>query len=198
MKKNFLKWIVALLFVAFAGANMFAFEYYEEVEAGNGLYNIEVYTSSELARYVSRGNIWPEDSCVVQYTYDNVVVTGVTENSFPKGKVCVIVDSDFEDNVTSITIPEKIDGYPVVGISYMDAWEAKTLTLPKSLVFLGAIDGDNLESIKIQSQKLYFPYGRDEYERGYLLDYYSLPSLSEKSKSDLRKAGYEGKFSIDD
>lgn len=198
MKKNFLKWIVALLFAAFAGANMFAFEYYEDVEVGNVLYDIEVYTSSELARYVSRGNIWPEDSCV-RYTYDNVVVTGVTENSFPKGKVCVIGDIDFEDDVTSITIPEKIDGYPVVGIVKIDVGGAKTLTLPKSLVFLGAIyGGDKLESIKIQSQKLYFPYGRDEFGRGYLLDYYPLPSLSEKSKSDLRKAGYEGKFPIDD
>lgn len=196
MKKNFFKWIVALLFVAFAGANMFAFEKYEYVEAGNGLYDIEVYTSSELARYVGRGN-WPEDSWYEDY---NVVVTGVTENSFPKGKVCVIVSSEFEDNVTSITIPEKIDGYPVVGISDMDCYEAKTLTLPKSLVFLGSIYGDNLESIKIQSKKLYFQYSRDEIAgRGYILEEGStLPYLSEKSKSDLRKAGYEGEFPIDD
>lgn len=70
--------------------------------------------------------------------------------------------------------------------------------MPKSLVFLGAIDGENLESIKIQSQKLYFPYGSDEWGRGYLLGYCPLPSLSEKSKSDLRKAGYTGSFPSDD
>lgn len=196
MKKFFLKWTVALLFVAFDGANLFAFEAYDDVEAGNGLYCIEVYTSSELARYASRGNIWPEDSYFEDF---NTVITGLTENSFPKGKVCVIVNSEFEDNVTSITIPEKIDGYPVVGINYMVSWDAKTLTLPKSLVFLGAIDGENLESIKIQSQKLYFPYQREEYERGYELELNSsLPSLSEKSKSDLRKAGYTGSFPSDD
>lgn len=104
MKKNFLKWTVVLLFVAFAGANTFAYESYEDVEVGNVLYCIEVYTSSELARYVSRGNIWPEDSYFEGF---NTVITGLTENSFPKGKVCVIGDSYFEDDLTSITIPEK-------------------------------------------------------------------------------------------
>lgn len=198
MKKNFLKWIFALCIATIAGANMFAFESYKEVAAGNGLYDIEVYTSSELAHYLSQGNIWPKGSALRTWgsfgnKTQNINAAGITANSFPKGEVCIIISSDFDDNVSSIVIPEKIDGYPVVGAAALNLYEAKSVTLPKNFVFLGEFDGDNIETIKIQSSNLYFLYNHYEYDPGFLTDFEGVP-LSEKSKADLRKAGYKGEF----
>lgn len=196
MKKNFLKCVFALCIAIIAGANMFAFERYEGVAAGNGLYDIEVYTSAELARYLSRGNIWPRDSELGSRSGpkpNNINVVGITENSFPKGEVCIIISSDFDDDVSNIIIPEKIDGYPVVGSTCLNLYEAKSVTLPKNLVFLGEFDGYNIETIKIQSSKLYFLYDNYEYGPYFLTDFEDVP-LSEKTKADLKKAGYPGEF----
>lgn len=190
MKKNFLKWIFALCIATIAGANMFAELYYNVKEAGI-FWDIEVFDSASLARCINfNSGKWKKEESF--FDNFNVYADGLTENSFPSGKICVVCDYNQEKH-TSMTVPEKIGGYPVVGVFELDLEDdVKSVTIPKNVLFLGYVSGKNLETIKIQSSELAFLYDKDE--KAFEFEKAENPSLSEKSKADLRKAGYKGEF----